>query len=596
MKKSKGTSSQSNYVLLLPAIFILLILPLIVKNHQYDPKLNSFLWFSNTTSVSDIFLYYKQWVFVAISALMLSILIVRHLILKEKLIYMKQLLPLIAYCVLIVCSFLFSRYKLYSLNGVYEQFENVFSLLGYLIVFYYILSIVNTTKHFEILTNVLAVGTLLIGIISILQALGYDVFSSLKFNKLVFGPNVTMDQIHNLSSSHQAYATLYNPNYVGSYTILTVPLFAVLSLYSKKVSLRIFYTITLTISLAALFACRSKAGIICLIFCIFLLFILSFKVFFKNWYYILFFLIIAVAVFRYFDQQNNHIYSTSIKSAFQIHKTDAPVLQGMTTEPDGLKIHYNNHHILAFINSEGNMEFTEKGKTLTYNIPQVQDDAYLIELHDAAFHDLLFIRYLNTDDGIEFAVLYNEKRWYFSYDKNEATYLYYNRCNKFSPITEAETCLFEGYESFASSRAFIWSRTLPLLKNHFFLGSGPDTFVFEYPQYDFVAFNNFGYNDSLITKPHSMYLQIGVQTGVLSLLCFIIFYLRYMMQSLRLYWNFKSKDSISCIGFATFLGTFGYMLIGFSNDSSITVAPVFWVILGIGFTINQILIKDGALE
>ena len=89
-----------------------------------------------------------------------------------------------------------------------------------------------------------------------------------------------------------------------------------------------------------------------------------------------------------------------------------------------------------------------------------------------------------------------------------------------------------------------------------------------------------------------MYLQTWVQTGLFSLLCMIIFYCIYFVQSIRIYHNYRKNNLFWNIGFGIFLGTFGYMLIGFFNDSSITVAPLFWVLLGCGIAFNQYLRQE----
>jgi hypothetical protein len=39
---------------------------------------------------------------------------------------------------------------------------------------------------------------------------------------------------------------------------------------------------------------------------------------------------------------------------------------------------------------------------------------------------------------------------------------------------------------------------------------------------------------------------------------------------------------------AIFIGTFSYMISAITNDSSITVAPIFWSMIGVGIGVNQI--------
>ena len=91
-----------------------------------------------------------------------------------------------------------------------------------------------------------------------------------------------------------------------------------------------------------------------------------------------------------------------------------------------------------------------------------------------------------------------------------------------------------------------------------------------------------------------MYLQIGVQTGVLSLIAFLVFYAIYFFQSLRLYLGGRFESFAAQAGVGIFIGTVGYMVCGISNDSMITVSPVFWTLIGIGFAANALARKNAS--
>ena len=142
-----------------------------------------------------------------------------------------------------------------------------------------------------------------------------------------------------------------------------------------------------------------------------------------------------------------------------------------------------------------------------------------------------------------------------------------------------------------SKRGYIWARTIPLLKANWLLGSGPDTFTIEFPQDDYIGLENYGYKGSIVTKPHNMYLQMGVQTGVISLMAFLAFYMMYFIQSIRIYIKGKFDTYASQLGVAIFLASIGYMIAGITNDSTITVAPIFWILMGIGMSMNRIVKK-----
>ena len=167
---------------------------------------------------------------------------------------------------------------------------------------------------------------------------------------------------------------------------------------------------------------------------------------------------------------------------------------------------------------------------------------------------------------------------------------------KESEIVSAEAFGFENHQRSFSGRGYIWSRTLPLLKDHIFLGSGPDTFVLEFPQDDYLHMRKNGFADTIMTKPHSWYLQVGVQTGVISLLCLLAFYIWYAVQSVRLYAFRKLSTQTEAFGMAAFIGSIGYMISGISNDSMVVTAPVFWGLMGLGVAANVMVQKNRKKE
>ena len=159
-----------------------------------------------------------------------------------------------------------------------------------------------------------------------------------------------------------------------------------------------------------------------------------------------------------------------------------------------------------------------------------------------------------------------------------------------SDIERPEKVGFEGKEKFASSRGYIWSRSIPLLANNIIIGGGPDTYAIQFPQHDYVgklkAFDNV---NQIVDKPHNMFLQIGINTGVISLIAVLVLLGFYLIQSFRLYINNTDTSVISIIGRSAFGGVIGYCVVSFANDSLVSVAPVFWVVLGMGISCNYII-------
>ena len=152
---------------------------------------------------------------------------------------------------------------------------------------------------------------------------------------------------------------------------------------------------------------------------------------------------------------------------------------------------------------------------------------------------------------------------------------------------------FEGKERIGSSRGYIWSRTLPLLRNCLITGYGPDTFTYNFPQNDVLAkyYSYSQYNSSFyitVDKPHNMYIQIFYSSGLIALLAFLGIVVFYLVDCFRLYALRRSYRTEQAMGVSVMLGVVGYLAAGMFNDSIIGVAPVFWILLGVGAALNTI--------
>ena len=105
-----------------------------------------------------------------------------------------------------------------------------------------------------------------------------------------------------------------------------------------------------------------------------------------------------------------------------------------------------------------------------------------------------------------------------------------------------------------------------------------------------------------MTKPHNMYLQIGVQTGVLSLIAILVFYFWFFFYGLGTCFRLKKYDFMAFVGAGVLAGSAGYMVVQIINDSSITVAPVYWTMIGVGLAVfrnlrrGELYVPKGAEE
>lgn len=586
-KKVRERSITESLLLLFPLLLTVTVLPLIVKMHEYNTELSKYDWFSKGSTYFDFFLYYKQWFFVGLCSLMVIIMIGRAITLKEKLKYHKVLLPLFLYTLLTLISTLFSDYRSTGFLGGFEQFENVFTIIGYALVVYYSYMVITSETELKLLINSVAIGALILGVIGTFQAFGMDFFNS------EFGKSVIVAKGHSPSSLNivfgegRVYSTLYNPNYVGVYTSIMIPLFTVMLFFGKRLYEYILYGLVVITCAISMFGSQSKAGIISIGFAFLIAIIMLRKIIWKKWKIFIPIAISFIGVFIIVNFINNNIYLNTIMKVFKLTTNKIVTLNAIETFDENVQITYKENKLYVSEDSEGDIILTdENNSVIPYNVVEQREDAYLIQVNDIRFQEILIINHLTGD--FCFSLYINGQYWSFSNSAVPGTYTYYNRYGNFTPIETANSSVFNGKEAFASSRGYIWSRTFPILKDYLILGSGADSFVFVFPQYDYVGFYNYGYQGTLISKPHSLFLQVGVQSGLLALFMLLSFFVLYIVHSFRIYFHNPFQSISSIIGLGVFTSIISFLVSGISNDSSISVSPVFWVIVGIGFVCNII--------
>lgn len=120
-------------------------------------------------------------------------------------------------------------------------------------------------------------------------------------------------------------------------------------------------------------------------------------------------------------------------------------------------------------------------------------------------------------------------------------------------------------------------------------GHGADTFFLVFPQGDLLAkLYSYGTTQMIVDKPHNLYLQIGISHGMIALLAFVMIMAIYIIDSLKLYALRKEYNKQQTVGIAVTLAIIGYLGAGFFNDSIVSIAPIFWLLLGVGIAINQL--------
>lgn len=590
-KNSKYDSSQdkTNTWLLLPIILSMSLLPFITKLKEYYTNLSGFSWFTYNDIYIDFFLIYKQSLFNIITFAMASIIILKYISDRKSLHFSKVLIPLAVYAVFSLASSIFSEYRSFSFSGIHEHFESIFVLLGYCLLVYYAIIYVKTEKDYEMIINCFVISIIIMGALALTQYVGKDFFASRLGLRMILTDKYfnNPESVNFTFESDRVYLTLHNPNYVGSYVALTTPFLLTLALLIRKNFWRLpLYILALAGTLVALIGSKSKTAIIALLAAGVLALILLSRYIAKYFYFTIPLILLIISSVLLYNKANDNILSNQLSAATDFRKIEAP-LQDIKTLDDEIVITYkaNDMHV----------KFFSDDTSVGFEIRDAYNNDILIAPLEGGYigYTVLEERFYGIEVGLSeyeekpaFYVNIDGFNWFFTNNTEDGSYYHINEYGKIDKIVPAPSALFTGYERYASGRGYLWSRSIPLLKEHIVLGSGADTFLLKFPLQDYVNRHNYGFYDQIISKPHNIYLQTGVQTGLISLLAYLAFYGIYFVMSFKLYIKGRYKSIYSQIGIAIFLSTFSYMVVGIANDSILAVAPIFWAMMGLGIAAN----------
>lgn len=580
-------------------MFLLAIVPLIVYLKVIPLSGAAFDFWTGQKENLDFFSYYKMiWIIVcsilSVGAFALSVMSTGVDKIKLSLYY----IPIAIYAFFVILSTEFSQYTDISLTGFTDRYEGMYVLLAYMAVLFVTINLVKTEQHIKVLVGALITGALIIGVIGVLQYFGYDFFKS-TFGKDLILPasyqNIA-DKLQFQFSKGMIYATLYHLDYVGSYMAMLFPLSFTLFLLTKRVWLKVLFAAFSLLMAINWLGCTSRAGLFGGFVALILLMIMMNRYIFKNWkFFIGGIVILCLIVFGLNYTAKGYLGSRIHSLISDVTKVTegsgtgggqaSSFLQGLTvkgneatitTLTDTLKIEVNNGQIS--FNDKDNHPIAVNADPNTGKIV-LQDNRY--KDYNISTRKIDNMNTISVERGMIKLV--------YKISNNQIALL--NNKGNVVNLQPVEKWGFQGKELLGSSRGYIWSRSIPLLKHTLFIGYGPDTFAIYFPQNDLVG-KYYAYNGDMwqiVDKPHDFYLQVGINTGIISLLALLSLFIAYFIKSVKLYIRNNYDDFASRAGVGVFVAVFGYLGAAFFNDSIVSVAPVFWILLGLGISINYML-------
>lgn len=301
------------------------------------------------------------------------------------------------------------------------------------------------------------------------------------------------------------------------------------------------------------------------------------------------------------DFAREHFISNAIKVTWTTLTTrENPVedekarLEDIQTTNDYVIVHYDGNELRVqsvYNEEQNNMLFyvsDQDGKEVPYS-DEDGDGTYNLE--DERFKNITIQGGKQVGVPI-FALNIGGTWWCFTNDVDNGGYYYYSANGYFTKIIKAESAVFTDKGRVGSGRGYIWARSIPILKETFLIGKGADNFWAYFPSEDYVEAWKNGFYAKTISTPHNMYLQIGINSGVIALIAFLAFFVIYFVDCVRLYWKDDFQHFLPQAGIGICLAVSAYMLTGLLNDMMVCVAPVFWCLMGLGLAVNRLYRKE----
>lgn len=605
MKKNSATPAKQPFnMMFIPVIVAITVIPLLVRTINVKLRYDELPYYSYSDYL-DFFSRAKSYVLIAVAVIMLAVIIFFFKRLSPMLSFFKHniyikiyLISASVFLVFTLLSSIFSDYKDISFFGWHDRAEGFISIMCYIVLFLYTAFTYKTSKDFTYIIACLTVVVAITSFIGVFQYFGNDLIASDIGKYLVFGANAPKtEDINLLYETGKLYGTFFHYNYVGSFVAITVPIFGVMAVFEQSLKRRIIWIVSVILSLWLLLGSTSRAGIIGIAIAVLFAVVIMFNRIIRYWkpFAISILAVIVVAVGLNFAT-NNKIFEripsliSDILSVFSdtsdFNYLDHIPVRDIKNTEKGVSI-TSQLDTINVATDKDKITFTDsKGENVSSSF---SDDMYIIT--DPRFPGYSFAHLALNDKSTyrDALVLYlnSAPNFLFRIDSDNSIYLCNISSNRRIDLEFPKTIGFKGKERLGSARGYIWSRALPMLSDNLILGTGPDTFMINFPQNDLLG-KYWAYETTTIfvDKPHNLFLQIFINYGGVALLAFLILLITYFVESIRLYAFKKEYNKDQVIGISVSLGIIGYFFAGIFNDSILAVAPVFWIMLGVGIAVN----------
>lgn len=580
-KKAKKKEKQYFNDLLLPIIFTLCILPFTVRLKEYEYGYSKYAWHSPESVMQDLYTYYRMWFFLIIVCLAFVVLIFRMGLYKEKSKPVKIFIPFLVYLGFAALSCVFSVNPKAAWLGNFVDLEGFFVLAGYGIIAFYTYQIMETERDYAAVLKGVEISFVIMSVIGWMQVFMKDPLQYSFVQKLIMSEEYYEyyeGEMYSVFTGNNVSLSLYNPNFAVIYLIMFACVFAVNALLAESRKQRIVSAILLADALILTWFTYSRAGLVALLIVAVLFAVIYIKrKDGKKLKFILYAAGGAVVIAVAFIAVDLTAFGGHYMNRLIDEKKDNQ-LKSILTTSEGVEINYGEDSFLLQIAEEGEQEVLNVIDTENNICATLRDeeDSYLLPISTECEID-----YFEWDgENSIFVSMYDNL---LTFTKRDSEYIYVTTWGKEDQMVEVDHVDAGGLEYLGSGRVYIWTRILPMLKKYLLVGSGPDTFAEVFPQNDYSGKLVYAENPArIMERAHNDYLMKWVQTGLISVVALLVFYILTLKKGYRFYkdgkWACSTKNllALGCL-----LGCVAYMVCGLFSDSTLYTSPVFYVFMGI---------------
>lgn len=592
-----GIQVEKKWIAKVPIFMFSALVPLIMRAKYIELSDEMFLIYNGARKHVDFYSYNKM-VMIVISLILALAIFIKYKKNKRELIKPIINKLLLIFALLIIVSSVLSKYQFITYFGMVDRYEGMMVQLAYIFFVFYINSFVDNYRDVKIILMGIVCSSTIVGLIGFFEFFGMNPFNTALGKSLILPASLShmADKVVFSIKGGGISTTLYNPNFVGSYMNLTFFIGLSLLFLAKKPLAQILWFVYTFLMLFNLIGCGSAAGKVA-----FLAGVLAIVFFYRSKllsikgiylaFYVSIFLILPGLLNLGSSISGELInYSTSLdegkidermidknfdialeKGKFSLDYTDA------NDEVSNLSVLINDDKLIIELNGDrmDEIEINPESKEVNFG-DEFIDKNFVVSL--AQGNNAVYLSYRDKFS----VVLRITENGFLLQDPFARTIERYGGFEEFKPLI--------GKEFIGSSRGYIWKMSIPLMKNNILIGSGADTMGAVFPQTDLVGKfkyirNAYGYID----KPHNMYIQTGIQTGLVSLLVYFSILIIYGVETIIYYLKDDFTRDIYIVGFGIFLSVFTYSIAGLFNDSNVSVGPLYWTILGLGLTVNMMI-------